>query len=140
MHVQGLKQLAQSQPPPSESDIKQAMMLISSMDPTRTDVKDLQTANVFSVKLTNGQKSFTNPKADFAIVDRAEYGSAFAGKIRILDYSIEEVRACRSLLLALDLKNRHLSELVEENTTVQDSVVSPELSRTFRTKAYGVFR
>lgn len=115
-------------------------MLISSMGPTINDVADLRRANIFSVVTTNGQKTFTNTTADFAIVDRSEYGSAFAGKIRMLDYSIEEVRACRSFLLSLDLKRRHLSELVEETTTVRDGAINTELSQSFRMKAYALFR
>ncbi len=90
------------------------------MDPSTDNVKELLLCNIFSVKLTNGQRVFTNTTADFAINDRSEYGAAFAGKIRVLDYSIEEVRACRPLLLALGMKGRHLSEMVEEITTVQD--------------------
>ncbi|KAF4628320.1 hypothetical protein G7Y89_g9830 [Cudoniella acicularis] len=140
MHVQALKELARSQPPPSTSEIKRMIMLISSMDPDADDVTELRRSNIFSVKLTNGQKKFTDSSSDFAIGDRAEYGSAFAGKIRILDYSIEEVRACRSLLLALDLKSRHLSELVEEKTTVEDGEIDNELSQSFRLKAYALFR
>jgi len=101
---------------------------------------ELQKSNIFSVKTTNGQKIFTIGSADFAIVDRVEYGLAFAGKIRILDYSIEEVRACRPLLLALGLRRQHLSELVEETTMVQGGVLSNRLSQDFQSKAYALFR
>lgn len=140
MHVQALQELARSRPPPSAPEMKRTMMHISSMDPTTEDVAGLQRSNIFPVILTNGQKTFTNTTADFAIVDRSEYGSAFAGRIRILDYSIEEVRACRPLLLALGLKRSHLSELVEEKTTVQGGVINSELSQSFRLKAYALFR
>jgi hypothetical protein len=140
MHVQALIELTQSQPTPPASEIKRMIMLISSMGPTNDDVVDLRRVNIFSVVVANGQKTFTNSTADFAIVDRSEYGSAFAGKIRMLDYSIEEVRACRSFLLSLDLKRQHLSELVEETTTVRDGSINTELSRSFRMKAYALFR
>ncbi|KFY15288.1 hypothetical protein V492_02105 [Pseudogymnoascus sp. VKM F-4246] len=140
MHVQALQELARSQPPPSASEMKRTMMHISSMDPTAEDVTGLHRSNIFPVILTNGEKTFTNTTADFAIVDRPEYGSAFAGRIRILDYSVEEVRACRPLLLALGLKRSHLSELVEEKTTVQGGVINSELSQSFRLKAYALFR
>jgi hypothetical protein len=120
MHIQALKELASHHPAPSAPEIKRMAILISSMDPSTDNVKELLLCNIFSVKLTNGQRVFTNTTADFAINDRSEYGAAFAGKIRVLDYSIEEVRACRPLLLALGMKGRHLSEMVEEITTVQD--------------------
>ncbi|KAH8586657.1 hypothetical protein B0O99DRAFT_585566 [Bisporella sp. PMI_857] len=140
MHVQALKQLARTLPTPSASAIKQSIMLISSMDPTENDVKDLRRSRIFSVRTTSGQISFADSAADFAIVDRSEYGIAFAGKINLLDYSIAEVRACGSLLLALGLKRLHLSILVEETTKVQDGVISTNLTRNFRLKAYALFR
>jgi hypothetical protein len=140
MYVQALKELAQIRPTPSALEIKLRVMLISSMGPTSDDVTDLRRARIFSVVTTNRERTFTDSTADFAIVDRSEYGSAFAGKIRILGYSIEEVRACRSLLLALGLKRRHLSEMVEETTTVRDGAIDTELSRSFRMKAHALFR
>ncbi|KAE8452297.1 hypothetical protein EG329_000997 [Mollisiaceae sp. DMI_Dod_QoI] len=140
MNVQALKELAHSQPAASTSEIKRMIMFISSMGPTLDDVKDLRRSNIFPVKILNQQNSFTNALADFAIVDRSEYGSAFAGKIRILDYSIEEVRASRPLLLALGMRGKHLSELVEEETTVRDGAIDSELSQRFRSKAYALFR
>jgi hypothetical protein len=78
------------------------------MGPTINDFAGLRKAQIFSVVLTNWQKTFANATADFAIVDLLEYGFAFAGKIRMLDYSIEEVRACRPFLLSLNLKGQHL--------------------------------
>ena len=140
MHVQALKELAQNRPPPSASETKRMIILISSMDPTEEEVADLRRCNIFSVKTTNGQTTFTNTTADFAIADRLEYGFAFAGKIRILDYSIEEVRVSRSLLFALGLKRRLLSEMVEEETKVQDGAISTGLSSSFRQKSYALFR
>jgi hypothetical protein len=110
------------------------------MDPTTEDVAGLQRSKIFPVILRNGQTSFTDTTADFAIIDRSVYGSAFADRIRVLEYSIEEVRACRQLLLALGLKRRHLSELVEEKTTVRGGVINSELTQSFRLKAYALFR
>jgi hypothetical protein len=104
MHVQALKEMTQIRPTPSAWEIKRQVMLISSLGPTSDDVTDLRRARIFCVVLTNGRGIFTDSTADFAIVDRSEYGSAFDGKIRILDYSIEEVCACGSLVLALGLK------------------------------------
>ncbi|CZR61946.1 uncharacterized protein PAC_11843 [Phialocephala subalpina] len=140
MHVEALKELARVQPAASASQIKQTMMLISSMDPTPDDVRDLRLSNIFSVTTTTGQTAFTNSTADFAIVDRLEYGAAFAGKINLLDYSLTEVRSSGPLLFALGMQGRHLSNLVEEPTTVQGGAIDTALSRAFRSKAYALFR
>jgi hypothetical protein len=95
---------------------------------------------MFSVKLTNGQNTFTKKHADLAVVDRLEYGEALAGTTRVLDFSIKEVRTYRSVLLAFDLERQHLSALVEEMTTVQDGMMIPGLRQTFKSKAYALFR
>lgn len=50
----------------------------------------------------------------------------------MLDYSIEDVRGCRSLLPSLDLKRKDLWELVEEATTVQGGEVDIALSHSFQ--------
>jgi hypothetical protein len=141
MHVQNLKNIAENQlHQPSASDVKEMIMIISSMNPTTEDLADLQTSNIFSIRHVNGQTTFTNKSADFAIVDRLEYGEVFAGRIRVLDFSVEEVHRCRSLLLALDLKRQYLSELVEETTMVHHGTVDLEMSYSFRLKAHALFR
>ncbi|KAF8865581.1 hypothetical protein BDZ45DRAFT_641278 [Acephala macrosclerotiorum] len=140
MHVQALKELSRTQPAASASEIKHMIMLISSMEPSAEDVEDLKRSNIFCVKTANGLQNFTNTTADFAIVDRAEYGAAFTGRINMLDYSIREVHACRSLLLALGLNRRHLSEMVEESTTGRDGAIDQRLSQAFQSKAYALFR
>jgi len=140
MHVQALKELAANQPPPSASDVKQMIMVISSMEPNSEDVKSLRRSNIFSVIKSNGQKAFTDSTTDFAIVDRPAHASAFSGKIIALDYTIEEVHTCYPLFCSLGLKNKHLSELVEEKTKVKDGKLNHELTHAFRQRAYAIFR
>lgn len=141
MHVQALKQL--SEEPLTESTIpkmKNKIILISSLHPTANDVVDLQESNIFCVILYNQTRTFANKNFDFAIADRAGYAAAFAGKISVLDFSIEEVRAARPLLLALGLEGKKLSELVKEETTVQDGSLILDLTQSLRSKAYAIFR
>ncbi len=140
MHIQGLIKLAESRRPLLESKIKQMIMLISSIDPSADDVAELQGANIFLVATTNGQKTFTNCSGGFAIVDRIEYGSAFAGKISMLDYSIEEVNDCKSVFYSLGMRKKYLSELVDETTSVDDGAIDTEMTYTFRMKAYALVR
>ena len=118
MHVQGLMKLARNQIPTSELEIKGLMNVISALDPMADDVAELKGANIFFVKTGKGEKTRTNSAASFAIVDRLEYGEAFAGKISMLDYTVEEVNACKPLFHSLGMKKKYLSELVEEKTSV----------------------
>jgi hypothetical protein len=139
MHVQALKQLSLIRPLDG-LQLKQSMLLISSMDPSPEDVNDLKNANIFEVKPAKGPKTYTNSAADFAIIDRSEYGTAFKGKINLLNFKIGEARACRSLLFALGLKGRHLSETVEETTSVKGGVIDKILTHQSRSKAYALLR
>jgi len=138
MHVQGLKELANGQP--RAAQLKNMMMLISSMDPSEEDLSDLRMSNIFPVKLPNGHRKLTNRLAEFAIVDRSEYGAAFEGRVIILDLSLEEVRKCRPFLLASTLERRHMSALVEEKTMVEGGILKSDLSDKLRLRAYALFR
>ncbi|MCJ1310202.1 hypothetical protein MMC25_003863 [Agyrium rufum] len=138
MHVQALRDVAQGQP--AASELKKMIMAINSMNPTTEALADLRGSNIFFVNTSTGLKRLMNSSSDFAIMDREEYGEAFAGKIDILDYSIEEVRACRKFLQAMELGSKHLSLSVEEKTTVQDGNMVQVLSQSFRNKAYGLYR
>lgn len=140
MHVQALQALARNRPDQSAMEIRRMIKLISSLNPTTNSVTSLAKSNIFEVKLVSGTNAFTTAAADFAISDRAEYGDAFESKIRILDYSVQEVRQCSSFLLAMGLKDRHLSETVEEKTRVDNGVISNSLTMRFRQKAYALFR
>lgn len=139
MHVQALQQLSLIRPLDGPA-LKQSMLLISSMEPNPEDIKDLVHTNIFSVKPVEGPKTYTNSVADFAIVDRSEYGSAFKGKINLLDFTTREARDCRPFLFALGLKGKHLSEMVEETTSVKEGVIDKLLTRQFRLKANALVR
>lgn len=140
MHVQALKELALTRPSPSAKAVQERIKLISSMSPTVSNLQSLKRSKVFSVKITSGQLAFADSLADFAIPDRLEYRDAFSKKIQMLDYSLEDVRACRPFLLAMNLQRKHLSQLVEETTTVADSVIDNELTKNLREKSYALFR
>lgn len=140
MHIQALQDLSHTRPPPTTSQLQNMIKLVSSMGPSPEDVIQLRNANIFSVLTTNGERRVTSIASEWAIVDRLEYGSAFSGQLNMLDYTLKEVRSCSNFLLALDLRRRHLSELVEEKTTVREGFFDSDLTRMFRTKAYALFR
>lgn len=138
MHVQALKELATKQP--QAAQLRDMMMLISSMDPSEEDLSDLRMSKIFPVKLPNGLRKLTDRRVDFAIIDRSEYGAAFKGRVIILDLSLEEVRMCRPFLLASTLERRHMSALVEEKTMVDGGDRKSDLSDDLRLRAYALFR
>lgn len=139
MYIQALKQLAKEKPP-SIPRIKESIALISTMDPSESDLKSLRSANIFPARLPSGDVKLTNASVDFAIVDRKEYEEAFKDKLITLDFSFNEVHTCRPFLLALDLGRRFMSAAVEEKTMVQGGLADRNLTDTLREKAHALFR
>jgi hypothetical protein len=106
MHVQGLKELANGQPRQHSLKHDDAHQFHG---PSEEDLSDLRMSNIFPVKLPNGHRKLTNRLAEFAIVDRSEYGAAFEGRVIILDLSLEEVRKCRPFYWPQPGKTAHVS-------------------------------
>ena len=80
------------------------------------------------------------PTADFAIIDRPRFHGLFDGKIRILDFTIEEARLTQPFLEACGLKEKFMSRCIEEDTAVEDAVISSELTDRLRLNAYALIR
>lgn len=57
---------------------------------------------------------------DFAIIDRQHYADAYKNKIKILDFTLDEVQRLRPLLDWAGLVDCYLSRLVVEQTVVDD--------------------
>jgi hypothetical protein len=138
MHIVSLKQKAEDEP--NKATIFQEMLNICALNPTSEVLRTLEGCKCLPVKTQSGATVWYACSTDFAIVDRREYGAMFDGKIRILDFSLEEVHSLRPFLLALGLEERHLSIAVKENTTAQDNDLHARLTRDLRKKAYAIYR
>jgi hypothetical protein len=55
---------------------------------------------------------------DFAIIDRQHYADALKNKIKILDFTLEEVRRLRPLIELAGLTDRYLSRSVVDPNSV----------------------
>jgi hypothetical protein len=64
----------------------------------------------------------------------------FEGKIRTLDFSLEEVHSISTFLTRLDLDKKLLSWAVTEETNVEDSLPAGDLTKNLRLKAYAIAR
>ena len=139
MHINTLKELAKESL--QKIELLNRMIWISELTPTTEDVQDLETAKIFPVKLENGEKTVARKQIEFAIIDREEYGDAFAGSIRVLDFTLEEVRQCDAMLRACGLSERYMSHLVDEViTNPTKKKYDLLLSTEFAQKAYAIFR
>lgn len=108
--------------------------------PQKGDLKDLLQCKILPVRSTDNELSLKSTAETFAIVDRAEYGETFRGKVPYLDYSIEEVRKLRSFITAMGLESRYMSSSVKEFSFVIASSKVSRLSEEFQQKASAFYR
>ena len=137
--------IAEAKGKASGARIKETMRLICSLGVGENDFSSLVEAKVLPVKLANGVGSFASASSkdkgvDFAILDNIIHRHAFEGKIVVLDFSLEEIRDTRSLLLAMGLKKRFSSELVKEVTYFKGGSQDHEMTRSLRIKSQAIVR
>ncbi|KAL8701070.1 MAG: hypothetical protein Q9201_005112 [Fulgogasparrea decipioides] len=143
MYVDSLK--AEAKGKASAAQVKETMALICRLGFGETDLSGLVEDKVLAVKRTNGVSSFAaafskDESVDFAIVENIIHWDAFKGKIAVLDFSLEEIRDTRPLLLALGLEKRFSSKLVKEITDVRGGSQNHETTRNLRTKSQAIAR
>lgn len=143
MYVDSLK--AEAKGNASAAQIKETMALVCSLGIGETDLSGLVEAEVLPVKLANGMDcfasaSFKDKFVDFVIVENTIHWDAFRGKIVVLDFSLEEIRDTRPLLLAMGLKERFSSRLVKEITDVTGGSQDYEMTRNLRLKSEAIVR
>ena len=143
MYVNSL--VAKAKGKASAKQIKETMALICSLGVGGSDFSSLIEAKVLPVKLANGVRSFASVSSeddvvDFAIVDNTIHWVAFEGKIVALDFSLEEIRDTRPLLLAMGLEERFSSKLVKEVTDVTGGFQHHEMTRILRIKSQAIVR
>lgn len=143
MYVDSLK--AEARGKASAAQIKETMAVICGLGVGETDLSSLVEAKVLPVKLANGVGSFASASSkdefvDFAIVENAVHWDAFKGKIVALDFSLEEIRDTRPLLLAMGLKERFSSKLVKEVTDVRGGSEDHEMTKNLRIKSQAIVR
>ncbi|GAB1207249.1 hypothetical protein APSETT445_005962 [Aspergillus pseudonomiae] len=97
---------------------------------------------VFPVIYPDGTKGLTSAATEFAIPDREHLASQFRGRIKMLDYSLEEVRRLKSFFEWTNLTHRYLSASVKELTSFSGDtaqlISTPR--RDLRRKAHAILR
>ena len=143
MYVESLK--AQAKGKASAAEIKETMALICGLGLKEADLSSLVEAKVLPVKFADGGRSLASALSkdeygDFAIVESTVHRDAFEGKIAALDFSLEEIRDTRPLLLAMGLEPRLSSKLVKEVTDVSGGSQDHEMTRNLRIKSQAIVR
>lgn len=127
------------QTPPLEK-VKGLIKEINSFEPRTGALDRLTSSNILPVKGLDDKTGLSTTSDLFAIVDRSGYGSAFQGKVPVLDFSIEDVRDLRPIISALNLEGRYMSRLVIESSEVKDSSRKENLSSRVQKRAYALLR
>lgn len=139
MHVRALVGLGR-RPPEDPTRVKEAVFLISSLNPTEADLQALSASNIFHVRLANGHFQWTNKAADFSINDRRHHAQAFRNKVAVLDFTLEEARVADAFFRALGMANKYFSASVSESTRVADGNRHSRLTQSFQSRAFAICR
>jgi len=99
-------------------------------------------APVFPVKLPTGDTGLETSEASFVIVDRKSLAARFNGRIKVVDFTLEEVWQLKSFFTWMGMEDRYISASVEEVTRVSSensrAISSP--GRDLKHKAYYILR
>ncbi len=140
MFIEELLRLANGAQASPIRQVRELIKEISSQKPTREALNPLRASNILPIKGTDRQVSLQPAASRFAIVDRLLYGDLFRGEVPVLDFGLEAIHELRPFLLALDLEDRYMSQIIKEVSMTNASTLDPVLSRSMREKAYAIFR
>jgi hypothetical protein len=113
-----------------------------STDDTYVDPKPLLQKPIFPVVYPDGSKALRSADTQFAITDREHLASRFRGKIRILDFTQEEVRSLKIFFDWANLSHCYLSASVKELTSISGETAPfiPSPTRDLNRKAHAILR
>ncbi|KAJ5633677.1 hypothetical protein N7528_001519 [Penicillium herquei] len=111
-------------------------------DDTYVDPKPLVRKSIFPVVFPDGSKELCSIDTEFAIGDREHLASGFRGKIKILDYTQDEVRSLKAFFDWANLSHRYLSVSSKSltSTSGETTPFSPSPMRDLTQKAHAILR
>ncbi|KAK3941989.1 hypothetical protein QBC46DRAFT_257257 [Diplogelasinospora grovesii] len=138
-------ELLQTSPQTTVDEMKSAIWSLNALlqtEPDRVGPEPLLKACVFPVEYPNGVKALRTADTEFAIVDREYLATRFKGRIKLLDYSLEDVRRLKPFFEWANLTHRYLSVSVKNITSVLDGTRRPVLvpNRDLKRKAHALLR
>ncbi|RDW88871.1 hypothetical protein BP6252_00903 [Coleophoma cylindrospora] len=118
------------------------MQNICALDPNQKSMEKLLNCKCFPVRTPNRDIIWMARNEEFAIVDRSELENLFTGKIKMLDFSLEEVHDIDLFFHALGLQTCYLSKLTSHETKVFGSTAAKtrNLIEHLRGRAFAIAR
>jgi hypothetical protein len=129
-----------SSKPPSTHDIKETIKQIATLSPKLRDLEDVLDSKCFPILRPDGNLEWMDCMGDFVIADRRKLRTLFAGRLAMLDFSLEEVHACEPFLRAFSVQKKYLSGILESETRPTNSLPEPRFTANLRKKAYAICR
>ncbi|KAJ5721350.1 uncharacterized protein N7483_009284 [Penicillium malachiteum] len=112
------------------------------MDDTYVDPKPLLRKPIFPVVFPDGSNALCSTDTEFAIGDREYLASRFRGKIKILEFTQEEVRSLKPFFDWTNLSHRYLSASLKPLTSISGKTTpfNPSPMRDLTRKAHALLR
>lgn len=138
-------ELLEAGPQASISDVKAKIWSLNALlqtEPSDIDPDALKQACVLPVINPDGTKSLVTASADFAIGDRDYLSKKFQYRIKLLDYSLKDIRHLRNFFEWARLGHHYLSVAIREFTSVSGETqpLIPRRDRDLKRVAYGLLR
>lgn len=126
-------------------EVKSAIWSFNALLQTEIDTVDpmpLLKSPVFPIVYPGGAKALRSADSEFAIVDRKYIASRFKDRIKLLDYSLEDVQHLKPFFEWANLSHRCLSVSVKEITSVSEEISRPTSVPNFnlKLKAHALLR
>lgn len=116
--------------------------LNSQIETEENDSVEFSRLPILPVRDFGGNVSLDANGTGFAIVDRKKLHDIFRGRVKLLDFSLEEVCQLRPFIRWAGIEGRYLSRLVKETSTLNSTDKRPisDPYQDLKKKAYGLLR
>lgn len=112
------------------------------LDTPKGSAENLLKRPIIPVRDVGGRVSLQSCNTEFAIVDRKTLDEIFGRRVKVLDFTTNEVCQLRPFIKWAGLEDRYLSRLVKETSVLNSGVKVPisDLTQDISKKAYGLLR
>ncbi|KAI0385044.1 hypothetical protein F5Y04DRAFT_204258 [Hypomontagnella monticulosa] len=130
----------------SVSEVKESIWTVNSLlsfpDSTPPKPSTIAKSSIFHIRNPNGSVTRGNPSDEFFIIDRESLQQYFKAKVKLLDFTLDEVVRLRPFFEWMRLNNRCLSHCVKHITSFPGDGASPisNPNRQIRDRAYSLLR
>ncbi|KAJ0273012.1 hypothetical protein COL940_010130 [Colletotrichum noveboracense] len=129
------------------SNVKAAMLALNTYGDFRgrhstLDPAPLLKEKIFPVRHPDGKVTLEPITTEFFILDRKNFGVKFASKVKLLDFTVEETQALKTVFVWLRMGDRYLSFFVRDQDLLLDVYSSSPVQpyRDIKRRAYALCR